>query len=140
MSEFWRPFPQAGDVVQCRFPEDALGEPGPKERPGLVLEVEAFGKDGCVVRVAYGTSKGTHRLFPGEFVVPASDPSAGLAKDTKFDLGNSVRLRFDSDWFAAMPARRFGVHPKRGHLDLQDMRIKRGLQSAIREAKEAGRL
>jgi len=77
---------------------------------------------------------------PGEFTVRATDPKAGLDRDTKFDLCNTVRLPFDSEWFAPSPNRRFGNHPKRGVLNLQDHKLKRTLQSAILEAKEAGRL
>ncbi len=65
---------------------------------------------------------------------------AGLDKDTKFDLGNTVRLPFDTAWFAPSPNRRFGEYPKRGTLNLREPKLKRALQAAILEAKEAGRL
>jgi hypothetical protein len=68
------------------------------------------------------------------------DPKAGLDRDTKFDLGNTVRLPFDTDWFAPSPNRRFGDHPKRGTLSLKDPKRRRALQAAILEANEAGRL
>ena len=137
----WRPWAAAGDIVQCRFPEGKAGIPGPKDRPALVLEVEEDpeNSEDCIVRVAYGTSQGISRRFPGEFTVASNDPSAGLDRDTKFDLGNSVRLRFDDDWFAAAPARR-PKHPKRGALDIRNPKIKRALQAAIIEARAAGRL
>lgn len=110
-------------------------------RPGLVLEVEQLVEGGVgriIVRVAYGTSQHVDRRYPGEFTVRAADTQAGLARDTKFDLGNSVRIPFDPDWFAVAPNRRYGEHPKRGILDLQDASIRRSLQAAIREAKRAG--
>jgi hypothetical protein len=138
----WAPQPKAGDVVQCRFPEGKVGTPGPKDRPALVIEVEEDleAKSASIVRVAYGTSQDIAQCYPGEFTVRATDPKAGLDRDTKFDLGNTVRLPFDSEWFAPSPNRRFGNHPKRGVLNLQDDKLKRALQSAILEAKEAGRL
>lgn len=138
----WAPRPKAGDIVQCRFPESKLGIPGPKDRPALVIEVEEDPehKSASIARVAYGTSQGVEQRFPGEFMVRATDAKAGLDRDTKFDLGNTVRLRFDTDWFAASPNRRFGEHPKRGILNLKDEKLKRALQAAILEAKQAGRL
>ena len=138
----WATRPKAGDIVQCRFPEDILGQPGPKDRPALVIAVEADPEDGSasIVRVAYGTSQDVERRYPGEMTVRATDPKAGLDRDTKFDLGNTVRLPFDTEWFAPSPSRRFGDHPKRGALNLKDPTLKRALQAAILEAKEAGRL
>ena len=96
-ARYWAP-PNAGDIVHCRFPEDAFGHPGPKERPALVTKVEIRG--GAVdVEVAYVTSKGTDDVPAGELVVPKDDPDAGLQKDTKFDLCNIVSLLFNEDWF-----------------------------------------
>ncbi len=138
----WVPRPNAGDIVQCRFPQQTSSTPGPKERPGLVLEVEEDPQNAsaCIVRVAYGTSQDAHQCYPGEFTVPATDSKAGLSRDTKFDLGNSVRLPFDDRWFAQVRGGRFGVHPKRGFLNTKDAKIKRALQTALIEAKAAGRL
>ncbi len=138
----WAPRPKAGDIVQCRFPEARVGSPGPKDRPALVIEVEEDPEDltASIVRVAYGTSQNIERRYPGEFTLRATDPTAGLERDTKFDLGNTVRLPFDTEWFAPSPNRRFGDHPKRGILDLRDEKHKRALQAAILEAKDAGRL
>jgi mRNA-degrading endonuclease toxin of MazEF toxin-antitoxin module len=138
----WVPRPKAGDIVQCRFPERKVGIPGPKDRPALVIEVEADpeGESASIVRVAYGTSQDVEKRYPGEFTIRATDPKAGLDRDTKFDLGNTARLSFDSEWFALSPTRRFGEHPKRGTLNLKDPKLKRALQAAIIEAKDAGRL
>jgi len=138
----WAPRPKAGDIVQCRFPEGKVGIPGPKNRPALVVEVEEDPKDqsASIVRVAYGTSQDVEQRYPGEFTIRATDPKAGLGRDTKFDLGNTMRLSFDSDWFTPSPNRRFGEHPKRGTLNLADQKLKRALQAAILEAKDAGRL
>jgi mRNA-degrading endonuclease toxin of MazEF toxin-antitoxin module len=138
----WTPRPKAGDIVQCRFPEEKVGAPGQKERPGLVVQVEQDPDDrlASIVVVAYGTSQDVANRYPGEFTVAASDSKAGLDKDTKFDLGNMVRLPFDRDWFAPSPNRRFGEYPKRGALDIRDTKLKRSLQAAIIEARAAGRL
>ena len=131
--------PKPGDIVQCRFPESAFAIPGPKERPALVTKVET--RAGSVdVEVAYGTSQGIDDVHPGEFVVRMSDPDAGLHKDTKFDLCAIVALPFDTDWFVADPARRFGEHPKRGSLNLGNAQNKKRLHAAVTEAKHAGRL
>lgn len=138
----WARRPKAGDIVECRFPESEMGTPGPKERPALVVQVEVDPEDESahIVRVAYGTSQDVEQRYPGEFTIRATDAKAGLDRDTKFDLGNTVRLPFDTDWFAPSPNRRFGEHPKRGALDVRDQNLKRALQAAILEAKEAGRL
>ncbi len=138
----WAPRPKAGDIVQCRFPEGEVGVPGPKDRPALVVEVEEDPerKEASIVRVAYGTSQGVEKRYAGEFTIRAADQKAGLDRDTKFDLGNTVRLSFDTEWFAASPNRRFGEHPKRGVLNIKDQKVKRALQAAILEAKDAGRL
>lgn len=138
----WAPKPKAGDIVQCRFPESKVGTPGPKDRPALVIEVEdnPHNPEASIVRVAYGTSQDVEQRYAGEFAIRATDPKAGLDRDTKFDLGNIVRLPFDTEWFAPSPNRHFGEHPKRGSLNLKDQALKRALQAAILEAKKSGRL
>ena len=138
----WAPRPKAGDIVQCRFPESKVGTPGPKDRPALVIEVEEDSQDESIsiVRVAYGTSQDVDQRYPGEFTIRATDPTAGLDRDTKFDLGYTVRLPFNTEWVSPSPSRRFGDHPKRGTLNLKDQALKRALQAAIVEAKDAGRL
>jgi mRNA-degrading endonuclease toxin of MazEF toxin-antitoxin module len=138
----WAPRPRAGDIVECRFPESEVGTPGPKDRPALVVQVEEDPEDesASIVRVAYGTSQDVEQRYPGELTVRATDPKAGLDRDTKFDLGKTVRLPFDTEWFTPSPNRRFGEHPKRGTLNLRDHKLKRALQAAILEAKKAGRL
>lgn len=108
----------------------------------MVIEVEEDpdGESASIVRVAYGTSQAVDQRYPGELTTGAADPKAGLDRDTKFDLGNTVRLPFDSEWFAPSLNRRFGDHPKRGVLNLKDDKLKRVLQAASLEAKDAGRL
>lgn len=136
IERFWSA-PKPGDIVQCRFPERALGKPGPKERPALVIGVKTYPDGSVDVEVAYGTSQGTTDVHAGELVLEKSDPAAGLQKDTKFDLRNIARLPFNDEWFAPDPARRFGEHPKRGTLDLGNVQNKRKLQAAVAEIKGA---
>ena len=134
---------KAGDVVQCRFPQNKIRQPGPKQRAALVIDVEEYelpdGSSDIFVTVAYGTSEDVDNCHPGELKIESSDPHAGLGLDTKFVIGNRVKLPFDDAWFAPSPNRRFGVHPKRGKLNLDDDDLKRRLSSAIAELKQAGR-
>jgi len=142
MANYYSP-PKAGDIVQCRFPQDKVRQPGPKERPALVTEVEEYelpgGATEVFVTVAYGTSEDVDNRHPGELKIESSDPHAGLSLDTKFDIGNRVKLPFDDEWFAASPNKRFGDHPKRGMLNTADDTLKRRLSSAIAELKQAKR-
>lgn len=142
MTKYYSP-PRAGDIVQCRFPQDKVRQPGPKERPALVMEVEEYelpdGSTEVFVTVAYGTSEDVDDCHPGEFKIESNDPHAGLGLDTKFDIGNRVKLPFDDEWFAPSPNKRFGDHPQRGKLDIGDISLKRRLSSAISELKKAAR-
>lgn len=103
-----------------------------------MLEVESFPDGSCDVVVAYGTSQDVSNRYPGELTVPASEPGAGLSRDTKFNLRQSARLPFNDEWFGIAPAQPFGPHPKRGALDLSKSGLKRSLHSAITEAKAQG--
>lgn len=137
--------PEAGDIVDCRFPSDKVPGPGPKERPALVTKVDIFedanGEKRAIVQVAYGTSQDTKTIYPGEFVVKQRHPGSGLTKDTKFDLGNVFRLAFDDEWFAPAAPPHITVPPKRGKLNPEkDLIIKRKIASAHLEAKNNGRL
>lgn len=142
MARYYSP-PTAGDMVQCRFPQDRFRQPGPKDRPALVIEVEEYvlpdGSKEIFVTVAYGTSEGVDQRHPGEFTIASRDPHAGLALDTKFDLRNRVKLPFDDEWFAPSPNRRFGEHPKRGIVDTANQDVKRRLSSAIAELDRSAR-
>ena len=142
MAKYYSP-PKAGDIVQCRFPQDKIRQPGPKDRPALVIDVEEYelaeGSTEVFVTVAYGTSTDVDNRHPGELTIESSDPHAGLSLDTKFDIGNRVKLPFDDEWFTPSPNRRFGDHPKRGVLNTADNNLKRRLASAIRELKRAAR-
>ena len=135
--------PKPGDIVQCRFPQDRIRQPGPKERPALVIDVEEYespdGSTEVFVTVAYGTSESVDDRHPGELTIERDSPHAGLSFDTKFDIGNRVKLPFNNEWFAPSPNKRFGNHPKRGLLDTADNKLKRRLSSAIAELKRVAR-
>ena len=109
----------------------------------MVIDVEEYelpdGSTEVFVTVAYGTSEDVDDCHPGELKIESSDPHAGLGLDTKFDIGNRVKLPFNDEWFAPSPNRRFGDHPKRGKLDIGDISLKRRLSSAISELKKAAR-
>jgi len=142
MANYYSP-PKAGDIVQCRFPQDKVRQPGPKERPASAIEVEEYELAGgaieVFVTVAYGTSEGLDNCHPGELKIESTDSHAGLSLDTKFDIGNRVKLPFDDEWFAPSPNKRFGNHPKRGILNTADDTLKRRLSSVVAELKRASR-
>lgn len=78
--------PRPGDILWCRFPEDLVPRPGPRPRPALVIAVGSIGGQ-VAVKVAYGTSRKTERLFAGEFLITPGDGDvyriAGLSFPTK---------------------------------------------------------
>lgn len=118
MSTKYAPLPAIGDIVWCHFPQE-MGIPGPKPRPALVRAVSCKRN---LVQVAYGTSKKTGNLYPGEFVLDPNDKGfadSGLEVRTKFDVGNLVTLPFDSKWFAPSPLLKTGIPiPKMGTLHI----------------------
>lgn len=96
------PLPEPGDIVWCHFPQ-LPGKPGPKPRPALVLQVSEQDHE---VRVVYGTSQKTQKIYPTEFLLKKGEPGfslSGLARDTKFDMAVKVELPFNSDWFDLAP-------------------------------------
>ena len=112
----WWPEPTAGDIVWCFYPT-----PEPKFRPALVLAVFDENAPKFEVKVAYGTSQKTDRLFAGEFVIQkekqqAAYAAAGLSYTTKFNFNRTRVLPFNSDFFTAPPNPRFGNTPKLGLL------------------------
>jgi hypothetical protein len=119
MDPGWFPAPSPGDIVWCRFPQSKLSAPGPKPRPALVLRVgEDRGRP--VVEVAYGTSQRVDALYAGEFAITPADhvayEAAGLSYPTKFDLGETFELDFNTEWFAVPPGAPCGQRPKLGVL------------------------
>ncbi len=116
-----RPFPGVapGTILWCRFPEQGALDPGPKPRPALVIAVgEIDGK--TAVEVAYGTSRKTDRIFPGEFLIEPVDGEAfklaGLSYPTKFNLARRVELPLNERWFGVAPGAPFGQTPQMGIL------------------------
>jgi hypothetical protein len=119
MSRRW-PAPAVGDIVWCRFPELPDLQPGPKPRPALVTSVE-IRSDGVNVGVAYGTSQRVDKLLAEEFSItrnfhPQAFLLAGLAEDTKFNLGEAVELPWQDRYFGVPPRPKHGQTPKLGTL------------------------
>ncbi|NDE05741.1 MAG: hypothetical protein EB003_14070 [Flavobacteriia bacterium] len=104
----WWPEPTAGDIVWCHFPDHI--HPRPKPRSGLVVSTHEDAEGRLFVRVAYGTSQKTDRLFSGEFRIakiehPAAYTSAGLSYDTKFNLSHVLELPFNDAYFSVLARR-----------------------------------
>jgi hypothetical protein len=119
MSRPWSA-PAVGDIVWCRFPELPDLRPGPKPRPALEIGVETR-SDGVNVRVAYGTSRRVGQLHAREFSItrsfhPQAFLLAGLAEDTKFNLGEIVELPWEDRYFGVPPRPKHGQSPKLGTL------------------------
>ena len=88
------------------------------------------------VHVAYGTSRRTDELYPGEFLIAPADVQAfaasGLSLSTKFDLGKSVDLPYNETWFSVPLSARHGQTPKIGLLHPSLMRRARAAFRAAR--------
>ena len=103
MTKPFHPLPAAGDIVWCRFPEEA-NKPASKMRPALVIAVSNSTHE---IEIAYGTTQKLNRIYPSEFALHPGDKgftASGLSFATKFDLGNTVKVPFDDMWFAPNPA------------------------------------
>lgn len=119
MMPSWWPEPTAGEIVWCHFPDDI--HPHPKPRPALVLAVYDDDAPQFYVRVAYGTSQRTTKLYKGEFSIlqfrnQTAYHAAGLSYDTKFDLKQAIDLPYTTVWFSVPPAAPHGQQPKLGTL------------------------
>ncbi len=131
----WWPQPLAGDIVWCHFPDHI--HPRPKPWPALVLAVFDDESGHFNVRVAYGTSQKTDRLYKGEFLVarpshPAAYEAAGLSYDTKFNLRQQVDLPYSSDWFSVPTAAPHGQVPRLGTLHPSLVRVAAAADQAAR--------
>jgi hypothetical protein len=104
----------------CRFSEDLRLTPGRKPRPALVLTVFDDAAPEYRVRVVYGTSQKTDRLYAGEFRIAVTDGDAyrlsGLSYTTKFNLKRSVELPYNEEWFGVPPGAPHGQVPRLGVL------------------------
>lgn len=74
-----------------------------------------------MVSVVYGTSKKLDHMRPGEISItraqnPAAFALAGLAYDTKFDLGAMLDLPWNDRYFKVPPRSPHGNSPKLGTL------------------------
>ncbi|HEV3019576.1 MAG TPA: hypothetical protein VGY49_11190 [Burkholderiaceae bacterium] len=139
MSRAW-PAPAVGDIVWCRFPELPDLQPGPKPRPALVIGVETR-SDGVNVRVAYGTSQRVDQLLAGEFSItrnfhPQAFLLAGLAEDTKFNLGEVVELLWQDRYFCVPPRPKHGQTPKLGTLHASVYQAAAAAHAVVRRASE----
>lgn len=128
----------AGDIVWCRFPDGVSARPKP--RPALVIAVFDDDAPRLRVRVAYGTSRRVDTLFSGEFAILRSHArgaysSAGLSYDTKFNLGKSVDLPYDTAWFDLPPQPRHGALPKLGTLHPSLVRAVQAAYEAVRSPR-----
>lgn len=121
MTRWWKQ-PLAGDMVWCFFPQDEQLEPGPKPRPGLILEVRRVlgAEDQFAVKVVYGTSRKIDPLYSGEFLISRVDREAfqlsGLSYPTKFNMTKVAELPYNDQWFTVPPQPRHGQTPKLGIL------------------------
>ena len=127
--------PEPGDIVFCRFPQAGTLLPRPKSRPALVTQI-GFVKTEPYVHVAYGTSRRTDELCPGEFLISVEDGQAfaasGLFLSTKFDLGKSVDLPYNEMWFSVPSDARHGQTPKIGMLHASLMRRAQAAFASVR--------
>jgi len=116
----WWAQPLAGDIVWSYFPDELQKEPAEKPRSALILSVYDDNAPEFGVLVAHGTSQRLKQLYAGEFSITAADgdayKAAGLSYDTKFNLGRSVDLPFNDEYFAVPPAAPNGQRPKLGVL------------------------
>lgn len=127
--------PTAGDIVWCHFPDHI--HPRPKPRPALVMTVYDDDAPEFSVEVAYGTSQKTTSLHKGEFAIlrernAAAYQAAGLSFDTKFNLGQTVTLPYNTQWFSVPPAAPHGQVPKLGILHPS---LVRAVEAAFRSTK-----
>ncbi|MEP2735593.1 MAG: hypothetical protein ABJP34_04780 [Erythrobacter sp.] len=116
--------PAPYDIVWCRFPShENLGNPGPKPRPGLVLNVALYPEEGeSEVQVIYGTT--TLKTFqrPQDFFVARLQEldACGLDRATRFDLDMIAWLPWTTDWFEILPDYN---SPITGHLSDHAVRL-----------------
>lgn len=121
--------PSPGDIVCCRFPQDARLKPAPKPCPALVLAVGAHEDDPRIpmVRLAAGTSRkvGSGEAFPWELLIESDGSNAfqasGLSYSTKFNVRSTLELPYTSMFFEPPPQRPYGSIPKLGGLHASDM-------------------
>ena len=105
--EFWEPgtVPAPLSIVWCSFPDHLHpDQPGPKQRPALVLSARyaCTPPDGrMVVRVVYGTSKLKSDKRPHDFTIEnyGSRLICRLPQATRFDLDQVLWLPWARPFF-----------------------------------------
>ena len=116
--------PAPYDIVWCRFPAHVeLGSPGPKARPGVVLNVAADQDEGeGEVHVVFGTTnlKLLHRRRDFFITNLAEMDQCGLDKATRFDLDKIAWLPWAREWFDCLPGY---TSPIIGHLSQHSTRL-----------------
>lgn len=128
--------PEAGDIVWCRFPEEAMGRPGPKPRPALVLDLGTLHGDPAVEAI-FGSSQKVERLYAGKFAITPKNGIAyrasGLSSATKFNMSKSVLLPYNDMWFGVPPGAPQRQTPKLGILHPSLMRRAQAAYAARRK-------
>ncbi|MFJ5356486.1 hypothetical protein [Pectobacterium sp. CHL-2024] len=131
--------PFLGDIVWCFFPE-TMGNLTPKPRPAIVTGIS---KSNHEILVAFGTSKKTDKLYPGEFLIARADGEelfamSGLSYDTKFDLSRTMILPFTTEFFSKAPKKNNVPFPKLGsvHITYHAAFEKAKHYAAIKKAKK----
>jgi hypothetical protein len=114
------------DIVLCRFPDHLdLGKPGPKRRPGLIIQT-AISETGLrgEVRVVYGsTNLKSFKRQNDLYVVNYKEMyEAGLHKATRFDLDKVLWLPW-ADEFFEKPQHIHYQSPVIGHLPENSYRL-----------------
>lgn len=128
--------PAALDIVWCRFPSHLdLGNPGPKQRPGLVAETAVSENNEPEVHVIYGTSKLKHQTRKFDFFVENMNDMhvAGLYQATRFDMDQHLWLPWAEEFFIP-PSAQYS-NPAIGHLSENSKELL-GILLAIRRAHD----
>lgn len=109
------PLPLVGSLVWCHFPLVPNSMvPGPKERPALVT---GHVPNRHAIQVAFGTSSPAKvgKIYPGEFSVTKEFTDdfrqTKLSRTTKFDMGNTEILPYNTEWFKTAPPKPGQAHP-----------------------------
>ena len=102
--------PAPYDIVWCLFPDHVdLGQPGPKPRPAIVLNIavheDCEGEAQGEVQVVYGTTRLKLMQRRRDFFVTnmAEMDVCGLNKATRFDLDTIAWVPWAGEWFQTLP-------------------------------------
>ena len=120
--------PAPYDIVWCRFPShEDLGNPGPKPRPGIVLNIAVHENGGegdgeGEAQVIFGTTNLKMAQRRRDFYVTnlAEMDQCSLDKATRFDLDKIGWLPWAEEWFDVLPG---FSSPIIGHLSAHSTRL-----------------